>query len=364
MPSRFERLTLARLPNKANTWKPHICFVTAPHDESSSVVSNFTFPLEIPTTLSRVATVEVACFGRTFGDAAQYGSEAADLIHSRIADYDGFVVTSDKYDLQYLAPRLAFAFGPGLDKTIVVTGPVSPSNSLYSDEHTTLARAGLIASMPFNEAVILYGNDLLRGTSFQAKSAQGQLTYEPFRPGEHLARIGDNFDTRHMREAGAQNGSFVNNFETNCTNLAYVPGMSRGFLDRLTNLVIQEGKGAIFNMPAWHIPNMSLSSFIGPFDKLVSHQMPVLVTTPLDYDTNDEPSLTQEALGKTGAILARHMSPQVAIAKFLWLIRRVDNQILSGSLSGDRRVSKIRELMEKPYAGEFGITRAFNAFRI
>lgn len=339
--------------------KPNICFITTPGEITQSA-GGFTNPLEVSPALQRVANIDTLNFSDQQISIAQLSREVAGAIHSRLSTYDGFVVTSDKIYLQYLAPRLAFILGPGLNRTVAVVATDFPASEPVSSASADLAKAAITASTPFNEVVILYGNSVIGGTNFLLANEEGSsvLIYTSYTHayGNLGAVSGKGIEIYHLKDFQSEEDTFHDDLETNILPVSINPGFEPQFFIEgfLTS------KGVVLELPGWTLPTREPYSLIQLIDELVrKHQIPVLVT-----GTGLAPEVGQTVAEALGAALGRNMNPEVARAKFSWVLGRVARELAEGKLEKKEKLPRVNDLMKRPYVGEFGIDKPFNDYKV
>lgn len=343
--------------------KPKICFITTP-GEITRLNTGFATPLEISPRLSDVVNVDVVNLVGTEQNIIELTKLAAEVIHHRLGNYAGFVVTGYTVALQFMAPRLAFAFGPSLDKTIAVTGSGIPAHESHSAASLDFLNAAMVAAKnPFKEVVITYGDYITRGTNFRVGNVgyAQRMVYEPYsQPKGYLGTftIGG-VEVNHSRKTPQdRKDTFQNDFESEIASFIISPGTEPGFLRGLDRT---DMKGVVIYSPSLSLPEVAPYAFPSVIDEYARANIPVLITTTTVNDAvGAELTPYQEYLEGLGAILGRYMNPEVALTKFSWAISRVNSQIAAGGLQQERRISAIREIMKKPYVGEFGIYSPFS----
>lgn len=345
-----------------NTERPRICFINTP-GEITRAVEGYDSPLKVSPSLRRNAAVDVVDLTEPEIDIAELSMRIADTIHPRLGDYDGFVVTAGQRFLQYIAPRLAFAFGPSLDKTVVVTGTNISATFQHSGASVDLIRATIVASHPFREVVVNFDNLITRGVDSELR--QMGNTFRAYKPhSDQYGYLGQftaaGVEVNHQRVFKSGEDTFHNQFDSRIVAISVNPGSDpRVYVGLVTSGV----QGLIMESPAWNIPSQEPYSFIPLVSDFIRHNLPVMLTSrSLDTLLGEKEKTTGEKLmdGLNG-ITGRYMTPEVAAIKFSWVIARVSTEIATGILPEKEKLPKIKELMRKPYVGEYGIFRTFNA---
>lgn len=340
--------------------KPRICFINTP-GEITQAVEGFVSPLEVSPTLNRVAQIDVIDLTEPRLEIAQLSLRVADIIHSNLEDYDGFVVTARKDYLQHIAPRLAFAFGPSLDKTVVATATDTLAAFDYSSASIELIRAAMVASQPFKEVVISFEDLITRGVDSKPSPNDNltSYTYTPYsNPGGHLGvftRTG--IKVNHQRDFKAGEDTFYNHFENAVPYILVGSGSDPNVWGGLVESGIQ---GVVLESPGWKIPTLGYYSFVHLAGELTGKKIPVMLTSRSNDTLVDENEKLQGGLfDSLNCIYGRFMTPEVAAAKFSWVIAGVNGEIAAGILPKEEKLPKIKELMRRPYVGEYGIYKPF-----
>lgn len=343
-----------------NAERPRICFVNTPGEITRSG-DGYASPLEISPFLERSAQVSVVDLTESQMDIGILSQRVADVIHPYLEDHDGFVITGGRDYLQYIAPRLAFAFGPSLNKTIVVTGTNISANFGTSAASVDLIRAALVASNPFREVVIAFEDLITRGVDSEIRPRGNFLrTYEPH--SHEYAHLGNftaaGVEVGYQREFKLGEDSFHNRFEDRIVAIDVSPGSDPNVWKGLVSSGVQ---GLILESPAWNIPSREPYDFYPLVSDFTMHNLPVMLTSR-SIDTLSKEQLPGEKLiDDVNGIAGRFMTPEVATAKFSWVIAKVLDEIAAGWLTEKEKLPKIKELIERPYVGEYGIFNAFNA---
>lgn len=292
--------------------------------------------------------------------------QIAEMIHAQMSQHSGFVVTVGKYDIQHLAPRLAFALGPNLNKTVVVAGTNISADFPHSRAPENLVEAAMIANMPFREVVISFGDCVVRGTDSRARSmgSSSNLIYESRSDPKygHLGEItGSGVEVNHLRSPQEGKDSFHNDFETKILAFSATPG----FQAELYEDAAFKSKGVIIEMPDWALPIKEPYSILPLIDDITRRNIPVMLTSRVD-DTlmGAGESHSERMMEVFRGVVGRFMGIETATAKFSWAIRVVDNEIAQGKLSESDKLARVKDLIQRPYVGEFGIHRPFNEFEV
>jgi L-asparaginase/Glu-tRNA(Gln) amidotransferase subunit D len=284
----------------------------------------------------------------------------AERIRERLSDYDGFLVTAPRDIISFLAPYLAFSFGPTLDKTISVTGSNQTARSSWGDARLNIARGVLTAGLPYNEVVINFDDQIVRATSHRVKVVAPKIfRFESFQEDEALGLITGEVEQSYQRSIMEGPLNFRPYMAERVISLSMIPGIEPEFIIEpalQSNGVIlySEGKGTV--------PNEGNMSMIPVIETLSKNKVPVLVVSTMPGDLIAEGSSsyssTTQAEG-AGAIVVNNMWHSVATTKFRWVISLVEDRVATGEISKDQKCELIREMMLLPYVGEFALRSPF-----
>ncbi|MDP3974351.1 MAG: asparaginase domain-containing protein [Candidatus Daviesbacteria bacterium] len=340
--------------------KPRICFITTP-GEITQLKSGYGDPRQISPGLINIADVAVVRMDKArFVDP----KTVAEAVYSRLDRYDGFVVTAGKEDLQILAPRLSFALGPNLDKTVAVTSSNIPASFVHSGARERLVRAAMVAGAPFKEVVIAFDELAVRGTSSQVgfKGSVNLLAYNSYYEDGHLGKITAlGLEINHVRKSESGIVNLLPDINNNVVSFGITPGTEPELIEPLT-----EGKsGVIFSTDGKALPSQDPYSLFPLARRLIEKGIPILVAnTVRDATLGIQAHYMEEsAVEELGGIVVRNMNFMVATTKFCWVLSRVAEEVANGKIPLERKIARVKQWMETPYVGEFGIRRPFNAIQ-
>lgn len=334
----------------AEAEKPRICFITTP-GEITQLEDRYGDPREIAPDLNQIAKVDVVRLDQPLWEVAT--NPILETVHSLYDDYDAFVVTGQKDGLQFLAPRLAFAFGPNLDKTVVVTGCNIPAAFVHSGASERLVRAAMVAATPFKEVVIAFESSVVRGTSFQIgpHGSLNLLAYDSYyQPYGHLGEIiGIGVEINHLRKPQSGVINFLSDFENNIVSVGINPGTEPELVEPAT----VNRAGVIFSVDGKSLPSQHPYSFLPLVMGLSLKGIPVLVASRVrDTTAEDQTRYEGESvIEQLGGIVVRNMNLMVAVTKFTWVLRRVAEEIAAGKIAEVGKVSRVKEWMNKSLRG-------------
>ncbi len=342
---------------------PVINIINTP-GEINRIRTGFAHPFEVSPHLREMPNVEVVNLADSRMGIVELAKQVADTIHT--SEASGFVVTTRAVDIQYVAPRLAFAFGPNLDKTVVVTGSNISAEYGHSKAREEFVKGVITAQTPFNEVVVAFEDRILRATTcrIQNYGRSTSVLYEtPGKPFDYLGEIGaDGVYIKNIQERDMDGeDTFHNDFETKISVIPITPGLEPEFYRESLN-----SRGVVIESVAWNIPTRGEYSFVPLISELVRNNIPVMLTSKVIADRDSALQLLrgESIINLCGGVSAIGMSHEVAIAKFSWAIRRVDEEIASGKLPEDDRIARVNEIIKTPYVGEFGLNEQFNNLKI
>ncbi len=339
---------------------PRICVITTP-GEITATREGFASPLDISPNLGRFADIDTVSFDKPGSVSMDLVGNVIKAIHRRRKIYDGFVVTGNAKSIQLLSERLAFAFGPGLDRTIAVTGTNIPAYEAHSAASVDLIRAAMVANTPFRESVIVYDNSIVRGSNSMIGRAghSSIMAYLPYYPSDELGRItGWGVEAKHLRDFKPRRSTYNNDFQQMIAAFGSST-LEPEFIEPLISVV----QGLVIQSTSFSLSSLDPYSCIPLIDTLLRRGIPVMVTSEVAYNSHTQVHRSQhEVIETLGAIAAKGMHPEVAMVKFRWVVKRVNDKIAAGKLPETQKLARIRELMSKSYVGEFGIYKPFNQF--
>lgn len=341
-----------------NPEKPRICFFTTKGEVTYVGQDRYEDPGIIAPELDRIANIEVV---RLEGHSEE---SVAQEIHPRLEDYDGFVVTTEKFRIRRMAPYLAFAFGPSLNRTIAVTGNNILASEYHSGARISLIRAAMVASIPFNQVAISFGDTIAGGTNFQIQHKGGGLvSYDSYVSNDLLGEfMAEGIVSPCLRVMPRiKESRLLNRFASGIASCDVIPGTEPSFVEKMLG---QNPSGLVLTFDGRAIPGEGAGeySFMPLVREFVSRDIPVLivhniVNTGIGETTGTVYEEEREA-ERNGVILAVHLEQFIATTKFSWAIRKTVDEIEAGS--SINKVSRVKELMLAPYVGEFGTRKPFN----
>lgn len=277
--------------------------------------------------------------------------------------FAGFVIAHGTDTMHFSASALAFALGPRLSFPVVFTGAQTTPDIPHGDARVNLLRAIKVATFRnkrtnsgFCEVVLAFNTEVFRGCRAQKRSERQFDAFES--PSfDRLADITEEISPHDMakfrpRESGPL--QLRADFAENIFQMTLVPGMEPDFVEAIIER--QNLKGIILaSFGAGNVPSEDGSnfSFLGVIEKAAKRGIPVVITSQFPayefLDSDYEPFVLAR---RAGAIPTGNMTAACAVAKFRWVLAQADKLISENKLSAERRIDKVREMMETIYVGE------------
>lgn len=339
-----------------------ICVVTTPGEITCIGGNRYEDPRSISAGLEEIADIDVIRFDDSKSGIGELTEEVARVIHPFLNSYNGFVVTGGKFNLQYIASRLAFTFGPNLNRTIAVTGANLNVEEDPFKAAGDLNRATMAAALSFNEAVVSFEDLIVRGNSCQLRNVYpGWIDYIPYRRREGYRHLGKfrpwGIEINHQREntpTGKVN--FLPDFESDIVVFGVAPGTEPESIEQIAF----QRKGLVLTLEGGlALPARDPYSFYPLVDNLSWANIPVLVVSPVTGEKIPDDVRYE----KLGGIALSGIDPMVAVTKFSWVLKRVEDELGAGKLQPRDKIARVKEWMEAPYVGEFGIGQPFNTIQ-
>lgn len=291
----------------------------------------------------------------------------------------GFVVTASRDNINFLAPALAFAFGPKLNVPIIVVG--SNSSNLQHDNNwqnvtpeIMLLRALGLTQTEFVGVGILFRDRLVSATSKSLEPVARNSNqpsfysriydYIPFSGKNHeYAQVTETFDlTLHAPRYNPNLPTFNDNdyypfFANGVVGLDVIPGLEPTSVESVADVA----RAIIFyTSGASGLPYEGKYSLLHVAEKLVSQNKAVFVIPKIRgySSTQNTPGVT--LLKDTGVIYATDMDAATATIKAQWAISQVDHGIYIKRIREDQTYDALKFIMNNPYVGEMGVEQPFN----
>lgn len=249
-------------------------------------------------------------------------------IHDRLDDFDGFVITHGTNTLAYTASALAFAFGPGLSKPIIITGSQLPltvyGNDARFNFENAVKTAVVAAEKKICEVMVVFNDVVLRASrTLKVSEASFDAFDSPAFP--ELGKItstGIHFSTVARRFKPGTEMNFQPHFFTRILSLDLTPGLMPETLESF--VASGQCRGVILkSFGAGSVPTEGAYSFLPFIQKTVrQYKIPVIVSTKflggnVIKEINDECAvLAVEA----GATPGGDMTDVATEVKLMWLL--------------------------------------------
>ena len=230
--------------------------------------------------------------------------------------------------MAYTAAALALAFGPGLDRPIILTGAERPPDERNSDAGDNLAnavRAAVAAARQgIAEVMIAFHRRVLRGICARKRSAArvDAFASPSVLP---LAKIGDGpieFRPHARRRGTADDASgrpIRAAFAEGVVHLCVSPGLTPDALRRW--LVSGSVRALVLQaFGAGNIPGGDQA--IGPVirEAVYGHGIPVVLASPYDGERTRVAYATGLAAIRAGALAGGNRTPEAIAVKLAWLL--------------------------------------------
>lgn len=291
-------------------------------------------------------------------------TKMADAVRDRLhKGYDGFVIAHGTDTMHFSASALAFAFGDRLKVPIVFTGAQASPDIPHGDARVNLLRAIKVASLPFSEVVIAFGDFVLRGCRAQKKHEKRFDAFEApatFPLGYITADIQLGPDVkkpwtwtrtpaakRFLRKA--YNPHFAG--DDDIVQISLIPGLRPQVLNSLLDapncrgILLQSfGEGNVPNKGEYSFVNFIKTATEKGKTVVIVSQFPANATEALNY----EPGVIAVA---AGAIPTGNMTNAAAAVKFRWVMQVIDDRY-GKNLPPARRRALIKAMMNANFVEE------------
>jgi L-asparaginase len=239
-------------------------------------------------------------------------------VHAELPNYDGIVVVHGTDTMAYTASALGLLLGP-LPKPVILTGSQRPLMEARSDARQNLVDAVLVATLPVPEVAVVMHSRALRGVRATKRDAWGFDAFDSPNLAP-LVELGiDVHVATHVRPH-ADVVAFDDRLEPRVLAVRVFPGLDpalvRGAIRAGVRGLVLEGYGT-GNVPTTLLPAL---------EDARSHGVPVVVVSQCFRGFVD---LTRyeggEMASKAGAISARDMTVEAAVAKLMIGLARFGN---------------------------------------
>jgi L-asparaginase len=266
-------------------------------------------------------------------------------IHDRLDDFDGFVVTHGTNTLAYTASALAFAFGPGLSKPVILTGSQLPltvyGNDARFNFENAVKAAVVAAEKNIAEVMVVFNDSILRAsrTVKISESAFDAFSSPAFPELGKITSTGIHYSSIAKRHQQKTKLNFQPHFFTRILSIDLTPGLMPETMDIF--VAAGQCRGVILkSFGAGSVPTEGAYSFLPFIQKTVKqYKIPVIVSTKFlggnsMKDVNDECAvLAIEA----GATPGGDMTDVATEVKLMWLLgqnvteeSKLEKEILNG----------------------------------
>jgi L-asparaginase type I len=279
----------------------------------------------------------------------------AEAIYERRHDgYAGFIVAHGTDTMHFSASAVSLALGPNLPFPVVFTGAQTIPEVAHGDARVNLLRAARVAVEDIAEVVIAFGENVFRGCRAQKKDERRFDAFEA--PAMFpLAYVTEDIlvnplTKRRPVEADVDRIKLQSAFASGVVQVSLIPGLEPAILERVIDdprchgLILQ-------SLGAGNVPDVEEYSFEGLIERAREADKPVIVTSQFPASaTLDSAYATSRAAIAAGAIPTGNMTASCAVAKFRWVLARVEQELERGA--SVKRVARVSALMNEIYVGE------------
>ena len=204
------------------------------------------------------------------------------------------------------------------------------------------------------EVVISFGDFAFRGCRAQKKDEAKFDAFES--PSYHpLAYITEKIDLQPIcmpRSPSYSSTNFRPSFQAGVAQISLIPGLEPELFTPILDM--QQCKGIILqSFGAGNVPHESEFSF-PPFIKTASSKgIPVIVTSQFPANaTTDSAYESGVEANEAGAIPTGNMTNSCAVAKFRWVLSKVEGKLARNEIQQDQKLAATDEMMRTIYIGE------------
>ncbi len=289
--------------------------------------------------LLELAEIELELFSNLDSSEIQpeHWSKLARLLHKKLPEFDGAVITHGTDTLAYTASALSFML-PNLTKPVVLTGAQRPLREVRSDARLNLIDAVTSALNGPKEVTVCFDSHLYRGNRVRKVSVAEYDAFEsPNFPVLGTLGVETRFETGLERKGKPQ---LVAELDPRVFLLKIFPGldpsMPMSLLPKVRGLVIEaHGAG---NFPFAAEQGRSLLPL---FKEAKRRRVPVVVVSQAHRNGVDLAMYESgSAALNEGAISGGDMTPSAAVVK------------LMHALAWHRSGATLKAYIENPVAGE------------
>jgi L-asparaginase len=289
--------------------------------------------------LKELADIEVELFSNVDSSEMQpeLWSRLATLLHERLPEFDGAVVTHGTDTLAFTASALSFML-PNLRKAVVLTGSQRPLREVRSDARLNLIDAVTSAIRGPTEVTICFDSHLYRGNrTRKVKVAEYDAFESPNFPVLGTLGVDATFE-RGLVPKGKPR--LEEKLDPRVFLLKVFPGLD----PTLPLALLPHVRGLV--LEAYGAGNFPIDSSLGRsllplFEEAKARQVPVVVVSQAHRNGVDLSLYESGAAARAlGAISGRDLTPAAALAK------------LMHALSYERDVENVTRYIEENVAGE------------
>ncbi len=270
--------------------------------------------------------------------------------------YDGFIVTHGTDTMHFSASAVSFALGAGLPFPVVFTGAQTIPEVSHGDARVNLLRAARVAACDIAEVVISFGEYIFRGCRAQKKDERRFDAFESpaiFPLGYITEEILlSPLATPRPQDANPSSIRLEPDFAPGVVQVSLIPGLEPSVLEsvvddpRCRGLILQ-------SFGAGNVPDVEGYAFTELIFRATKLNKPVIVTSQFPANaTLHSAYATSKSAMDAGAIATGNMTASCAVAKFRWVLAKVDRQIPEG---GHAHVEMVKELMGSVFVGEMDV---------
>ncbi|MFH1257134.1 MAG: asparaginase [Candidatus Diapherotrites archaeon] len=282
-------------------------------------------------------------------------SKIIEAIHDNMESYDAFLLTHGTDTMAETANAIAFAFGCGLKKPVVITGSQAAPHLLGTDAIANLERAVSVAiNTTRPEVMISFHDHVFRGTRTQKTSERKLNAFHS--PAEHplAEHMGDtiHWNVEKNPKKEKHESLFLPYFNERVVSISLHAASDAGNITEslLVKSVEQRPKGFVWtSLGAGNIPE-SLYPAIEATKKI---NIPIVVTSQFP---GGKLNMNQYESGRkaleAGVIPAGNMTPESAIVKLKWALGLAEHEISSGKLAETQLIPFVRLVFEHERANE------------
>ena len=283
----------------------------------------------------------------------------AEAIYLRKDDgYNGFLVAHGTDTMHFSASAVGFALGSNLNFPVVFTGSQTIPEVRHGDARINLLRASMVAaSSDLAEVVISFGDYVFRGCRAQKKDERRFDAFEsPASP--PLAYITEDIIPNakaRLRKNNLKDIVLESDFAEGILQFSLIPGVEPDLLKPI--LQSKKCNGIILqSFGAGNVPDESPFSFMEIIKEARDSGIPIIITSQFPANaTLHTAYLPGRRAIDAGAIPTGNMTSSCAVAKFRWVLAKVNKMIDNGLIKTNERISKVDELMQEVVIGEMDL---------